>query len=763
MVKYNPFKDLQFSLSFRLIFWVGLILAGSISAWAYYNIGHQKERAVENIVQGADRLGNTIRLGVHYAMMINSRDDITQIIKNIGKQEGIERIRIYNKAGHTSYSTETGKLDRLMKMNQGPCVICHRTDPPLVKVGLGERTRIFEGPEGDRLLGIISPIYNEPGCASAACHFHPEKTKVLGALDVVVSLKDTDKEIFAYERGIILMAVFIFLVTSGFMAFFLLRFVNRPIRKLIEGTRHIGSGEYDYKVDLKRSDDIGHLADAINQMGDKIGDKQDELNKQKGEYQMLFESAPCYITVQDRDFKLMRYNREFAEQFDPHPGDYCYQAYKGRSERCEICPVQNTFDDGQRHYSEEEGIKRDGTKSHWVVHTSPIRNKEGEVVAAMEMCLDITAMKHLESEVKKSEEKYRIIFSTIPNPVFVLDQKDLIILDCNDNVTTVYGYAKEDVLMTSFLQFFGTTERQQYASRMKTSTAIDRVKHYGMNGNLIYVNIRVSSTEYLGEAVFLVTISDITERLLAEQQLIQASKMATLGEMSTGVAHELNQPLSVIKTAGNFLHKKAAKGQSIDDETMKTLTGEINSQVDRASKIINHMREFGRKSDVVKEAVQLNDSLKRALEIFRQQLKLREIEVVSELQINLPPVMADANRLEQVFINLLINARDAIEAKWWGNVDPRDKAKRIFLKTRTENGMAVVEISDTGTGIPAAIVDKIFEPFFTTKQVGKGTGLGLSISYGIVRDYDGSITVKSQEDKGSTFTIKFPVPSGTDD
>jgi histidine kinase len=121
----------------------------------------------------------------------------------------------------------------------------------------------------------------------------------------------------------------------------------------------------------------------------------------------------------------------------------------------------------------------------------------------------------------------------------------------------------------------------------------------------------------LGEGVFLVTISDITERLLAEQQLIQASKMATLGEMSTGVAHELNQPLSVIKTAGSFLHKKVLKGQDIDDETMKTLTGEINAQVDRASKIINHMREFGRKSDVVKEEVQLNAALTRALEIFR--------------------------------------------------------------------------------------------------------------------------------------------------
>ena len=763
MGKLHRFLKVHFSLSFRLIFWVGLILAVSITAWAYYNIGHQKQMAVENIVEGADRLGNTIRLGVHYAMVINSRDDITRIIKNIGQQEGIENIRIYNKAGKISYSTRTGEMDQVTNIKEEACFICHKTDPPAVKISRTERTRIFDSPKGERVLGIISPIYNEPGCAGGACHFHSEKTKVLGALDVVVSLKKPDKEIFSYERGIILMAVFIFLGTSGFMAFFLLRFVNRPIRKLIEGTRHIGRGEYDYAVDLKRNDDIGHLADAINQMGQKIGEKQDELNKQKGEYQKLFESAPCYITVQDRDFRLLRYNREFAEQFDPHSGDYCYQVYKGRSERCEVCPVLKTFEDGRSHHSEEEGVNRDGTKSYWMVRTSPVKNKQGEVVAAMEMSLDVTAMKHLESEVEKSEEKYRIIFTTIPNPVFVLDQSTLNILDCNDNVTAVYGYRQEEVLMTSFLNFFGPGERKQYSSRMTTSTALDRVKHYGKDGQVIFVNIRVSSTEYLGEGVFLVTISDITERLLTEQQLIQASKMATLGEMSTGVAHELNQPLSVIKTAGSFLNKKVLKGQKIDDETMKTLTGEINGQVDRASKIINHMREFGRKSDVVREKVQLNETLKRALEIFRQQLKLREIEVVMDLQPDLPSVMADSNRLEQVFINLLINARDAIEAKWWGNVDPKDNAKKIFLKTRAKDGMAVVEIEDTGTGISTAIIDKIFEPFFTTKQVGKGTGLGLSISYGIVRDYDGSISVKSREDKGSSFIVQFPISGSIHD
>jgi len=205
------------------------------------------------------------------------------------------------------------------------------------------------------------------------------------------------------------------------------------------------------------------------------------------------------------------------------------------------------------------------------------------------------------------------------------------------------------------------------------------------------------------------------------------------------------------------MKRKVQKGEKIKDEILQTLSEEIDSHVDRAAKIINHMREFGRKSDVKKEKVHVNDSLKRALEIFSQQLKLREIEVVEELEEDLPPIMADSNRLEQVFINLLINARDTIEEKWEKSGSGVED-KKIFLKTRHENGMITIEVKDTGTGISKNILDKIYEPFFTTKEVGKGTGMGLSISYGIVQDYGGFIKVETEEGVGSDFIIKFPIP-----
>jgi histidine kinase len=249
---------------------------------------------------------------------------------------------------------------------------------------------------------------------------------------------------------------------------------------------------------------------------------------------------------------------------------------------------------------------------------------------------------------------------------------------------------------------------------------------------------------------------DITERVETEQQLIQASKMATLGEMATGVAHELNQPLSVIKTTSSFFLRKLKGGEAVDAEMLGTMLTKVDSNVDRATRIINHMRQFARKTDRETYPVQVNDTLQAAFEIFSQQLKVRGIGVKWCLADRLPKVLADAQRLEQVFINLLINARDAIEEKWqaMGQPDSRDC---IEISTEAIGPKVICRICDTGVGVPAAVREKIFEPFFTTKEVGKGTGLGLSISYSIIKDCRGGIQVAAHKPQGTCFIISLPI------
>ncbi len=753
------FAAIQRSLAAKLILSVGLILLLTITTWSYFSIAYQKRSLEQQVVQHTDTLGDAIKLGAHYAMMLNAREDINQIITNMGRLPQIRNIRIYNKEGAIKFSNRSQEVEQVTNIMSEACHICHHSEPALVEVGLRERIRYFRDEDGQAVLGLISPIYNEPGCATGGCHFHPADKKVLGALDVVVSLAGTEDEIRFMEKGVLGLALAAFLVTSAMIFLFVLRFMNRPIRTLIAGTQAISRGDYGVRLTIDRTDEMGQLAAAMNFMCREIGEKQAELNRQRDEYLNLFNNVPCVITVQDRNFRLLQYNREFADLFDPRPGDFCYHAYKGRSEPCPHCPVEKTFADGKIHLSEERGIHKDGSPAYWMVKTTPIRNAAGEIVAAMEVNLDITHLKQLEFLLERSERKYHEIFNNIPNPLFVLDDETLEIRDGNEAVGRVYGFSREEILGRNFLELFPPEERPRIQERIRRSNVIHQMRHLRRDGSLFYVDMWISPAEYPGRRALLVTTSDITQRLETEQQLIQASKMATLGEMATGVAHELNQPLAVIKTASRFFIRKIRAGQEIAPEVLATMAEEIDSHVDRASRIINHLREFGRKSEQALQPVALNEVLRRTAEMFSQQFKSRGIEILWDLEEGLPAVLAETNRLEQVFINLLINARDAIEERVLAH--PHSKGeKKIFVSSRRNAGKVLARVEDTGTGIPPAILARIFEPFFTTKKVGKGTGLGLSISYQIVRDFGGTIRAESSPGGGAVFVVELPVQEG---
>jgi len=337
----------------------------------------------------------------------------------------------------------------------------------------------------------------------------------------------------------------------------------------------------------------------------------------------------------------------------------------------------------------------------------------------------------------------------------VFDLNTLEIQDANERALKSYSYEKEELIGKSFLDLAEPLEwdRLRKVSWDKEG-AVFKVKHHTKNDESIVVNIRFSSLKDLGQDTVIVTTSDVTERVKSEAQLIQASKMATLGEMSAGVAHELNQPLSVIKTSATFLVKKIDRKEPVVPEILRELAEEMDSQVDRASLIINHLRQFGRKTDIRKINVQLNDCIRGTFTVLGRQLEVHGVKVELHLDEELPPIRGDSNRLEQVFLNLIMNARDAMDEK--EALAGKGVEKVLEISSFRENDEVVVEISDTGLGMSEAVKNKVFEPFFTTKPVGKGTGLGLSISFGIVRDYDGTIEVESEEGRGTKFTIRFP-------
>jgi C4-dicarboxylate-specific signal transduction histidine kinase len=235
-----------------------------------------------------------------------------------------------------------------------------------------------------------------------------------------------------------------------------------------------------------------------------------------------------------------------------------------------------------------------------------------------------------------------------------------------------------------------------------------------------------------------------------QEQLVQAGKLATLGELTTGVAHELNNPLNnTALFVGNAIDLLEL-GTADQGHILREL-GQAIQQVRKATEIISHLRTFGRAAPVSREPISLRQAIERALSLMREQFRLREIEVTVDLGLEDPVVLANSIQLEQVFINLLTNARDAVA----------DSPRKLIRISAGAVGPTTVEIAfaDTGHGIAQGLEQRIFDPFFTTKEVGKGTGLGLSITYGIIKEHGGTISVLSQPSKGSTFLIRLPLRS----
>ena len=365
----------------------------------------------------------------------------------------------------------------------------------------------------------------------------------------------------------------------------------------------------------------------------------------------------------------------------------------------------------------------------------------------------------LQRQYIRSEEKYRSLFNHAPNSSFILDSRTLAIIDTNPRAEESYGYSRKELLGKSFSEL-GDSSDEELLKGMRSisngqSVLFTKKRHYRKSGKPFYVTITISHAEYGTRDVLIVSTTDITESVERETQLIQASKMTTLGQMAAGIAHEINQPLNVIQVCADFMSKMLNKGARIDDESLRTLADDFTRNVQRATGIIEHMRAFARQSEVVRNKVDINQPIMDVFKVLGHQIKSHQVKLELDLDNRIPPILAEHNRLEQVFINLVTNAIDAMDEKA-AQSDNGVCEKTLRIQTFSDNDNVVATVTDTGTGMTREVLDKVFEPFFTTKEVGKGTGLGVSISYGIIKDYNGEIEIDSEIGRGTTFMLRFP-------
>jgi PAS domain S-box-containing protein len=262
------------------------------------------------------------------------------------------------------------------------------------------------------------------------------------------------------------------------------------------------------------------------------------------------------------------------------------------------------------------------------------------------------------------------------------------------------------------------------------------------DGRSVIVNVSIAPFEVdSGERHGTVLIlEDVTARIRLEDQLQHAEKMASIGLLAAGVAHEVNTPLTGISSYTQML-----KDQVKPEDLRFPLLDKIEKQTFRAAKIINNLLNFARSSTAEFELLDVNKVVLEVLSLLEHQLEKNRIRVVRELGESLAPVRGNENRLQQVFFNLILNARDAMPRGGW-----------LTVKTHADGDAIVAEVSDTGHGISREDVKRIYDPFFTTKGGGRGTGLGLSVSYGIVQEHGGAIFVDSAPGKGTSFQVALP-------
>jgi len=268
---------MRISLISKLAMITSLILLVCMVFFTWMNIASMEKMLLEAAISDADKLSETIIKSTHYEMLEDNRKRAYEMIQEVGALEGIDSIRMINKSGQISFSTRKEEIGRRIDKNQTGCNMCHTVGETKVHASTMNRSRIFYDSQGRQVLGMAKAIYNEPGCSVSSCHFHPPRHKILGVLDIVVSLEKMDALITCYRNKIIIMTAAVLLAISFAIILFTHHLVNRPLKNLLTQTRRIAEGNLDVVVENDSRDEMGELSEAFNKMTENLKIARREL------------------------------------------------------------------------------------------------------------------------------------------------------------------------------------------------------------------------------------------------------------------------------------------------------------------------------------------------------------------------------------------------------------------------------------------------------------------------------------------------------
>jgi len=592
------------------------------------------------------------------------------------------------------------------------------------------------------------------------------------------------QSVYKTEQFILIM-VFIGLALAFFLTITLSKVLTNPIQELTEVTTRMAGGDLSERVLIHSADEIGVLGLSFNRMIgqvqhytsnlEKIVDSRTrQLTESREKYRDLsrflnsiLDSATEYaIMALDYAGKIIEFNKgaeklfgwQEGEVLDKEnisitilPEDLRKDIQKDMSRRTTmegVCELEMTR------------VRKNG--DHFPAHTiiTAITDPSGKATGFVEIVRDLSRRKVLEKELRETKEFLENIMESSVDGIVTTDLKGKITY-LNRAMEEMIKYPRDEVMgkHISLAYLRGIQEARDVMDRLRSN---ERAENYEMGvitkdgEKLVILNslflVRDEDAQVIGTAGI---FKDITEQKrlesklkAAQAHLVEASKMRALGELVAGVAHELNNPLMASQTILHVILKNLQ-----DDCQERERLELVRKCNDRIEKIVEHLREFSRQTKPEFSKISINQPIENALMITGQQLLNHNISVVRRLSEDIPNIVGDSSQLEQVFLNLISNARDAMD----GVEGSKELSISSYLTDDEGIPQVAIAVKDNGEGIPKENLDKVLDPFFSTKPVGKGTGLGLSLCFGIIEAHEGRIEIESEPGKGTEVKILLPL------
>ena len=484
---------------------------------------------------------------------------------------------------------------------------------------------------------------------------------------------------------------------------------------------------------------------------------QDALKVSEGKYRLLADNAADVIMLLDMNLKPSYISPSIQRVLGYSVEEAVTGQMEGRITPASIEIIAKSFSTGLNQEKQKPGsttgetleleaIHKNGSRIWMEMAVSFIRGSDGVAIGVLGTMRDITERKKMEGALRRAAKEWRETFDSISDAISI-HNKDCSLLRVNKAFADTFRTEPRRLIGKHCHELMhGTKEPVPACPHRETLRTGKPARAEFFEPNLgIHLEVTTSPLfDERGEITGTVHITrDTTERKRQTEQLMMTDRLASIGELASGAAHELNNPLTSVIGFSQLLMER-----DVPDDIRENVSI-IYSQAQRAAEVVKNLLTFARKHTPVKQLNQINRIIEDVLSLRAYEHKLNNIEVKRRLAPDLPEIMADYFQMQQVFINIIINAEYFMNETRNGGT--------LTVTTKRRNDTVVVSIADDGPGISEECLGQIFNPFFTTKEVGKGTGLGLSICHGIVTEHGGKIYAESEPGKGATFVVELPI------